>query len=258
MKDKTREYRSVTKLLRRASILASAMLLLGNTHLVLAREAAALDSKLTREASVIEAKTVKAYSVPVEPAPVEPEPALEPVFLPVPYHSQVTETSIPNACGPTSMLMAMEYLGHNESLQDIINRLQSISPTEGGYDPQCINNPVCTSPRTLAGVTEGYGLDVDAAEGWTLEDVRSSLSEGRPIIADITWRLMEGGPGHFVVIYGVDSDAEMVYYHDPYDGAARAATWEAFSGSWDGPVDVNDPLQPEGHRSWGVAIGIEG
>jgi uncharacterized protein YvpB len=258
MKDKAQEYRFFTGLLRGLSILASGMILLGNARLALANEAAAPYSELIRETSIIETKTEKAYSAPVEPAPIEPEPTPEPVFLPVPYHSQVTETSIPNACGPTSMLMAMEYLGRNESLQDIINRLQAISPTEGGYDPHCSANPVCTSPRTLAGVTEGYGLDVEAAEGWSLEDVHSSLSAGRPIIADITWRLMEGGPGHFVVIYGVDAESKVLYYHDPYDGAARAATWESFSASWEGPVDVNDPLQPEGHRMWGAAIGIEG
>jgi hypothetical protein len=83
------------------------------------------------------------------------------------------------------------------------------------------------------------------------------LANGQPIIADVVWRLQDEGPGHFVVIYGIDPDTRQIIYHDPYDGPDMVADWDQFATSWDGPVDRGDPLQPEGHRFWGMAVHIE-
>jgi uncharacterized protein YvpB len=170
------------------------------------------------------------------------------------YHSQITETSLPNACGPTSLMMVLDYFDLEESLQDIIQKLQ-YSPAQGGYDPSCTANPVCTSPGALVQVAqEEYGLLVDAHEGWTLYEIQESIAAGKPIIADIVWRLADEGPGHFVVIYGIDIEQEMLFYHDPYDGAEKTASWEEFSIAWDGPVDLGDPIQPQGYQFWGMSL----
>jgi uncharacterized protein YvpB len=170
------------------------------------------------------------------------------------YHSQITETTLPNACGPTSLMMALDYFEFEESMADVIQKFQ-YSPAQGGYDPYCSANPVCTSPGALVKVAqEEYGLLVDAHEGWTFDEIQESIAAGQPIIADIVWRLADEGPGHFVVIYGIDTEEQILFYHDPYDGAEKTASWEKFSVAWDGPVDLGDPLQPQGHQFWGMAL----
>lgn len=172
------------------------------------------------------------------------------------YHSQISETTLPNACGPTSLLMALDYFDLEESLADVIQKHQ-FSPAQGGYDPYCTANPVCTSPGALVQVAqEKYGLLVEAHEGWTFYEIQESLAAGHPIIADIVWRLADEGPGHFVVIYGIDIEQQILFYHDPYDGAEMAASWKQFSSAWDGPVDLGDPLQPQGYRFWGMSVSI--
>ena len=100
-------------------------------------------------------------------------------------------------------------------------------------------------------------LAVEDHEGWTFEEIRQSLASGRPIIADIVWRLADEGPGHFVVIFGIDTTLQTITYHDPYDGADMEASWEDFATAWDGPVDRGDPLKPEGHSFWGMQVGID-
>jgi uncharacterized protein YvpB len=170
------------------------------------------------------------------------------------YHSQISETSLPNACGPTALMMALDYFELEESLAEVIQKLR-FSPEQGGYDPLCTANPVCTSPGALVQVagTE-YGLLVDAHEGWTFDEIQNSIALGQPIIADIVWRLADEGPGHFVVIYGIDTEHNLLFYHDPYDGAEKVASWEEFSTAWDGPVDQGDPLQPQGFTFWGMSL----
>lgn len=172
------------------------------------------------------------------------------------YHSQISEILLPNACGPTSLLMALDYFDLEESLADVIQKLQ-YSPAQGGYDPYCTANPVCTSPGALVQVAqEEYGLLVDAHEGWTFQEIQESLAAGHPIIADIVWRLAVEGPAHFVVIYGIEIEQQNLFYHDPYDGAEKEASWEEFSVAWDGPVDLGDPLHPQGHQFWGMAVAV--
>lgn len=173
------------------------------------------------------------------------------------FHSQLTETDQPNACGPTSLYMVLDYFDLEDSLAEVIER-HKFPAAYGGYDPSCIANPVCTSPGALAKVAfEDYRLEVDAHEGWTFEEVYQSLASGRPIIADIVWRLKDEGPGHFVVIFGIDTEQRTIQYHDPYDGANMTASWDDFTAAWDGPVDLGDPLQPEGHSFWGTSIAVE-
>lgn len=170
------------------------------------------------------------------------------------YHSQLTDTNRPNACGPTSLFMILDYFDLEESLDAVIKK-HEFSPAQGGYDPDCSANPVCTSPGALAKVAhEEYGLGVEVHEGWTFEEIHRSLASGRPIIANIVWRLNDEGPGHFVVIFGIDTEQRTIQYHDPYDGADMNASWDDFTTAWDGPVDLGDPLKPEGHRFWGLEI----
>jgi uncharacterized protein YvpB len=194
-----------------------------------------------------------------QPTPAPTQPAVTPtpvVKLPMEndYHSQRWETSTKNACGPTALLMVLDYYGQGDTLPQVIRSFK-ISPKNGGFDPDCNRNPVCLSPSVLEQVAQDtYQLKVVASDGWTFDQVYEALSNGQPVIADVTWRLEPGGTGHFVVIYGIDRENEQVYYHDPFDGADQTASWDEFSASWNGPVDAGDPLQPSGHHTWGMAL----
>ncbi len=209
--------------------------------------------------------------VVLDPAPTgTPEPTAQPTELPseptvtqtpvvkLPmegdFHSQRWETSTKNACGPTALLMVLDYYGEKQSLPEVIRSFK-ISPTKGGFDPNCKQNPVCLSASILEQVAEStYNLAVQAGDGWTFDKVYDALSSGHPVIADVTWRLVPGGTGHFVVIYGIDRENKTVFYHDPFEGADQSASWEEFQASWNGPVDAGDPLQPSGHSNWAIAL----
>jgi uncharacterized protein YvpB len=185
-------------------------------------------------------------------------PIPDPLLLRIPYHSQLYEAGGGyDACGPAALLMVLDYLGQEKSLQKVAYFAQAIPAAEGGYDPSCSANPVCTSAGALAQVArQDYGLTVVAHDGWSLDDVRQSLANGHPVIADVTVDLRPGGTGHFVVIYGVSVSRQIVYYHDPYRGSSKSATWNKFAASWGGThgilVDHGDPLQPRGHSFWGM------
>jgi uncharacterized protein YvpB len=188
------------------------------------------------------------------PAPLAPA---APVSLAMErfFHSQRTETRLANACGPASLLIALDYFGVQAGNLDQVIQAMRLPQASGGFDTHCSANPVCLSPGVLAQVArQKYKLKVDAHANWSFEQLYQSLVDGRPVIADVTWGLAVGGFGHFVIVYGVDPVKKIVYYHDPLDGPARSASWKNFSASWNGPVDVGDPLQPAGHHAWGMAL----
>lgn len=178
-----------------------------------------------------------------------------PVILPMEksYYSQIYDTAVANACGPTAAIMVLDFYGLEESLQVVIDKLRAM-PSEGAFDPGCYINTVCTSPYVLEGLLYEYGLDVRSHENWTLPEVFAVVSNGYPIIVDILWDAETDSLGHFVVIYGVDLHQELIYYHDPYRGREMTASWGEFASLWEGRVDVGDPLKPEGHRFWGLEI----
>jgi hypothetical protein len=190
----------------------------------------------------------------VSATPRPPKPTYARLPMEEDYHSQVTETHLKNACGPASLLMVLDYYDLKASLDDVI-KMARFSPKEGGFDPTCQVNKACMSAAALEKLAhDAYGMAVDAREGWTLEDVYAALADGKPVIADIAWQGKSSGIGHFVVIYGVDLVEKMVYYHDPFEGAARQSGWDEFAAGWSGPVDVGDPLQPTGHVGWGMSL----
>jgi hypothetical protein len=178
-----------------------------------------------------------------------------PVILPMEksYYSQLYDTAVANACGPASAMMVLDFYGLEDSLEAVINKLRAM-PSPGAFDPTCYINTVCTSPYVLEGLLHEYGLDVRSHENWTLPEVFAVVSNGYPIIADILWGAATESLGHFVVIYGVDLDQELIFYHDPYRGREITAPWDGFAVLWEGRVDVGDPLEPEGHRFWGLEV----
>jgi RHS repeat-associated protein len=195
------------------------------------------------------------------PMPPTPAPFPEEIQLSVPYQQQKTNSD----CGPAALTMMLEYRGKESSLEEVTRRLMEISPENGGYDPGCAANPVCTSPLALVRIAQDYGLQVYAGDGWTLDRVKAALAHlVSPVIADVHFKLQRGGFGHFVVIYGYQEGGKTILYHDPYVGKEQQASWdppgdqwnEGFNRGWgteEDPVDKGDPLRPEGHIHWGMA-----
>ncbi|MDX1438037.1 MAG: C39 family peptidase, partial [Anaerolineales bacterium] len=152
-----------------------------------------------------------------------------PLILPMEkfYYSQIYDTDVANACGPAAALMVLDYYGLEDSMDTVIEQLQSL-PSPGAYDPDCYINTVCTSPEALTMLFFDRGLSVFPHEDWTLDEVFAVVSRGHPIIADILWDPQTESLGHFVVIYGVDLDRELLYYHDPYRGQEMVTPWDEF------------------------------
>jgi hypothetical protein len=171
------------------------------------------------------------------------------------YHSQLDDTDLPNACAPTAGFIVLDYLKRETSLDAVADLLMMEKPEHGGYDPSCERNVVCTSPMTLAQrLSYEYHLTIHTRQGWTLNAVYNALNRGHPIIADILWRTDGQGLGHFVVIFGVDKEEKLIYYHDPIEGESIVSTWQVFSERWSGPVDVGDPTYPQGFQYWGMEV----
>lgn len=178
-----------------------------------------------------------------------------PLILPLEktYYSQIYDTDVANACGPAAALMVLDYYGLEDSMDIVINRLKSM-PSPGAFDPNCYVNTVCTSPDALTRLFYEYGLQVYSHEDWTLAEIFAVVSKENPIIADILWDPSTESLGHFVVIYGVDLNQKILYYHDPYRGRELTAHWDDFASLWEGRVDIGDPLKPDGHYFWGLEI----
>jgi hypothetical protein len=178
-----------------------------------------------------------------------------PVILPMErsYFSQIYDTNIANACGPAAALMVLNYYGLEDSMDVVIEKLQAL-PSPGAFDPGCYVNTVCTSPDALTMLLYNYDLRVYPHEDWTLVEIFAVVSKGHPIVADILWDPETQSLGHFVVIYGVDIQSEIVYYHDPYHGKEMTTSWDEFALAWEGRVDIGDPLKPEGHRFWALEV----
>jgi len=182
------------------------------------------------------------------------------VFLPMDdvYHSQIDDTELPNACAPTAGYIILDYLKRETSLEIVADQLMMEKPERGGYDPTCQRNIVCTSPMTLAQkLSSEYQITIHTRQGWTFDAVHDALIRGHPIIADILWRNNSHGLGHFVVIFGIDKENELIYYHDPVVGPGIISSWQDFSERWAGPVDVGDPTYPQGFQFWGMEVYID-
>ena len=171
------------------------------------------------------------------------------------YHSQLEDITLPNACAPTAGYIVLDYLKRETTLEELARLFRNVDPEHGGYDPSCQRNVVCTSPMTLAQrMSSEYHLTIHTRQGWTLEQAFHALELGHPIIADILWRLDGRSLGHFVVIFGVDREERLIYYHDPLEGENQIAPWEIFSQRWVGPVDVGDPTFLDGFQFWGMEV----
>ena len=131
--------------------------------------------------------------------------------LDIPYRTQL-DGSISSAsnCGPASVSMAIESFGiyvPTAQARAIATRAMGVYDPFGG-----------TTLESLRAVAEKHGLQgLDLHENgrykrWTLDDVRTHLRAGHPVIPQLRYRMMPGrewvwvGYDHYVVITGMVGD----------------------------------------------------
>jgi len=186
------------------------------------------------------------------------------LYLPVPYHDQLEETEEPyngtTSCAATSLVMILDHLGLEDDVNVILDYLAAIPPEQGGYSPDCSDNPVCISVLAMAQVAEDYYCSsVDQHENWDQDQVIEALDGGLPvsILANYGLSPDEAAYGHQFTLIGYTDHGDQVIYHDPWEqwpwaGPDRTTSWDTLEAAWDGPIDAGDPLQPEGHVFWGM------
>lgn len=158
--------------------------------------------------------------------------------LDVPYRTQL-DGSISSAanCGPTSVSMAIQSFGvyvPTAQARVLANRAMGVYDPFGG-----------TTLESLRSVAEHYGLQgLDLIENgrykkWTLDDVRTHLRAGHPVIPQLRYRMMPGrewlwvGYDHYVVITGMVGDDFII--NDPVglDGhGERVLTAAQLTRAW--------------------------
>lgn len=122
-------------------------------------------------------------------------PAKDVIRLPVPYIQQ------PNGetCLPTSLCMAMHYLGRCELTTDTIQSLHATCHYDRYNVPKLV---------------ERFGLHAFPSwleHAWTRETVEAELRAGHPVILGLDC----SRPGHFVLAVGYTDDGKVII-HDPY------------------------------------------
>jgi hypothetical protein len=154
------------------------------------------------------------------------------VRLRVPYRTQLDGSSFESAnCGPTALGMALESFGISVPQADL--RGQVLADEE--FNPE--DDDAVSYIWALARVEQQRGLrtyglyegsDDSSYHRWSLDDVRASVRQGRPVIAQVVYRGLPGREDssyyedHFVVITGLMG--EDFIYNDPIGGArAREA-----------------------------------
>ncbi|HZU04397.1 MAG TPA: C39 family peptidase [Chloroflexota bacterium] len=144
------------------------------------------------------------------------------VWLRVPYISQLDGSPWAAAnCGPTSVAMVLEAHGLPASPAEVRRRVMALQGTPNCHDCGAFI-------QHLAGAVEAYGLSTfglyqedGRLRRWTLEDLRSALRAGYPVIPQVKYRLLPGREeaayygDHYIVLTGVLDDAFL--YNDPID-----------------------------------------
>lgn len=130
----------------------------------------------------------------------------------------------------------------------------------------CGTDRTGTRPGAIAAALRGAGLDVDAAAGMTVEDLRRwTALRARPVIVPVRdWRNpADPAGGHYLVVLGVAelADGTWVHAHDPRpgpQGGAQTIPAAAFEAAWadrgaDGATYVRFGIAAGAPAHWAVA-----
>lgn len=185
------------------------------------------------------------------------------------------------SCESRSVTDLAAFWGAEFTESDFFRRLpKSDNPNRGFVGD--VDLPPGSMPPAGYGVYVGpvaaglrsFGLDAQARRGWSLDDLKTELTAGRPVIVWATyemrlsevqsWTSFDGETSPVVqwqhTFIAVGYDATGVYLVDAYDGVTKHFAYEQFVPAWaqlDGmAVAVRGLLLAPGDRVWGVvAVG---
>jgi len=145
------------------------------------------------------------------------------VLLPVPERSQVDGTVWASSnCGPASIAMVLETFGQDvptSVLRKGADQLLGMSDPSTGTRIQDLAQVVKERGLSVSGPYSGGKL-----RAWSLDDVRTELRAGRPVVAEVYFPLLPNHRNnpvptdHYIVIVGYDGDDFL--FNDPADSAA--------------------------------------
>ena len=161
------------------------------------------------------------------------------VWLKVPYRSQFDGSPSADAnCGPASIGMAIQYYrgaASTSEIRAVAERMQGTSDPESGFAIEYLGDTVDHFGLKSVGLLAGKNL-----RRWTLDDVRTRLSQGHPVIPELRFRLMPARSGseysedHYVVLTGMYGDNFI--YNDSVDsdglGYGKVMSAEILQRAW--------------------------
>jgi hypothetical protein len=147
--------------------------------------------------------------------------------LSVPFRTQKDGSRFQGAnCGPASLSMVLAAFDMSQNNPDLRWLTQEYQGNPGGRGGTYLHD--------LASVGKDFGLTpvgLYAGEGfahWTTDDIEEQLRAGRPVIAQVKYRLLPDHSNvtinydHYVVIHGMQGDSFI--YNDPiYSSADEGA-----------------------------------
>lgn len=139
-------------------------------------------------------------------------------ILDVPYKSQNDPDAqgVFNDCGPACIAMILATQGRDVATADV-------------YAASGVTQDRPLSFSEVRTAAAAYDLPISWRLGVTLQDVRSYIDQGTPVIALIKYQYLPDRQGqsttggHFVLVVGYDDDAAEIVINDPYYwGALRS------------------------------------
>jgi hypothetical protein len=138
-----------------------------------------------------------------------------------PYRSQLDGSPYAEAnCGPTAVGMALDAFGASAPSRQL--RAEALAAQH------MFGNGVGTLITALAQVVDDHGLSATglrdesgALRRWSLDDIRSHLRAGEPVIVQVRYRSLPGRGGayyfgdHYILVTGIVGDGFL--YNDPID-----------------------------------------
>ena len=145
----------------------------------------------------------------------------------VPYRTQLDGSDYASAnCGPTVLGMALESFGVNLPPTDLRGQVLSTEDLDpADADAGSFIWALARVAQSQGLQTHGlYEADGSALHHWSLDEIRSSLHRGQPVIVQVVYRGLPGREDsgyygdHYIVITGLMGQDFL--YNDPIGGSS--------------------------------------
>lgn len=137
------------------------------------------------------------------------------VKLDVPF-----EPNLGNTCFSSSFAMVIRYWGKDVTVQDVL-RIVGYPPFQGYEHPELVD-----------WMGKNYGLELKYLPYSKLEDIKTFLSKGWPVVVHQTFSLTEN-TGHNRVVVGYNDSIGVFIVNDPSNlGSNYSISYETFETLW--------------------------